>query len=83
LQKNGVNIIGTSPQNIEVAEDRKLFSTMLHKLIIPQPPNGIATNEAEALSAAARSATRSSCGPSFVLGGRAMQIVYSDSELQR
>src|SRR5213082_3828278 len=52
LQKNGVNIIGTSPQSIEIAEDRKLFAAMLHKLKIPQPPNGIATNEAEALEAA-------------------------------
>ena len=49
LQKNGVNIIGTSPQSIEIAEDRKLFSAMLHKLNIPQPPNGLATSEAEAL----------------------------------
>ena len=52
LQKNGVNIIGTSPQSIEIAEDRKLFAAMLRKLNIPQPPNGIATNEAEALEAA-------------------------------
>ncbi len=44
LQKNGVNIIGTSPQSIEIAEDRKLFSAMLDKLGIPQPPNGLATN---------------------------------------
>ena len=49
LQKNGVNIIGTSPQSIEIAEDRKLFAAMLDKLNIPQPPNGLATNEAEAL----------------------------------
>src|SRR5471030_57525 len=49
LQKNGVNIIGTSPQSIEIAEDRKLFAAMLNKLNIPQPPNGLATNEAEAL----------------------------------
>src|SRR5678815_2325617 len=51
LQKNGVNIIGTSPQSIEIAEDRKLFAAMLNKLNIPQPPNGLATNEAEALEA--------------------------------
>jgi len=82
LQKNGVNIIGTSPQEIEVAEDRKLFSAMLHKLGIPQPPNGIATNEAEALSAAGTLGYPILVRPSFVLGGRAMQIVYSDSELQ-
>ena len=52
LQKNGVNIIGTSPQSIEIAEDRKLFAAMLNKLGIPQPPNGLATNESEALEAA-------------------------------
>src|SRR3954471_14858560 len=82
LQKNGVNIIGTSPQSIEIAEDRKLFAAMLHKLNIPQPPNGLATNEAEALVASKRLGYPVLVRPSFVLGGRAMQIVYSDSELQ-
>ncbi|MGZ8919898.1 MAG: carbamoyl-phosphate synthase large subunit [Limisphaerales bacterium] len=82
LQKNGVNIIGTSPQNIEIAEDRKLFAAMLRKLNIPQPPNGIATNEAEALAAARELTYPVLVRPSFVLGGRAMQIVYSDAELQ-
>ena len=81
LQKNGVNIIGTSPQSIEVAEDRKLFSAMLTRLKIPQPPNGLATNEAEALDAAHRLGYPVLVRPSFVLGGRAMQIVYSDAEL--
>jgi carbamoyl-phosphate synthase large subunit len=82
LQKNGVNIIGTSPQSIEVAEDRKLFAAMLHRLNIPQPPNGIATNESEALAVAKTLGYPILVRPSFVLGGRAMQIVYSDSELQ-
>ncbi len=82
LQKNGVNIIGTSPQSIEIAEDRKLFAAMLDKLKIPQPPNGIATNEAEALEVAKRLTYPVLVRPSFVLGGRAMQIVYSDAELQ-
>jgi carbamoyl-phosphate synthase large subunit len=81
LQKNGVNIIGTSPQNIEIAEDRELFSDMLNKLKIPQPPNGMATNEAEALAVARRLGYPVLVRPSFVLGGRAMQIVYSDTEL--
>jgi carbamoyl-phosphate synthase large subunit len=81
LQKNGVNIIGTSPQSIEIAEDRKLFAAMLRKLDIPQPPNGLATNEAEALVAAKQVGYPVLVRPSFVLGGRAMQIVYSDSEL--
>ena len=82
LQRNGVNIIGTSPQSIEVAEDRKLFAAMLRKLNIPQPPNGIATNETEALQAARSLGYPILVRPSFVLGGRAMQIVYSDAELQ-
>jgi carbamoyl-phosphate synthase large subunit len=82
LQKNGVNVIGTSPQSIEVAEDRKLFAAMLYKLNIPQPANGIATNEAEALAVAKKLSYPILVRPSFVLGGRAMQIVYSDSELQ-
>ena len=82
LQKNGVNIIGTSPQEIEIAEDRKLFAAMLRKLDIPQPPNGIATNEAEALAVARELGYPILVRPSFVLGGRAMQIVYADNELQ-
>ena len=82
LQKNGVNIIGTSPQSIEIAEDRKLFAAMLDKLNIPQPPNGIATNETEALAVAKKLDYPVLVRPSFVLGGRAMQIVYSDAELQ-
>src|SRR6478672_9391523 len=81
LQKNGVNIIGTSPQSIEIAEDRKLFAAMLNKLKIPQPPNGIATNETEAVDAARHLGYPVLVRPSFVLGGRAMQIVYSDAEL--
>ena len=82
LQKNGVNIIGTSPQSIEVAEDRKLFAAMLRKLGIPQPPNGLATNEAEAIEAAQKLGYPVLVRPSFVLGGRAMQIVYADAELR-
>ena len=81
LQKNGVNIIGTSPQSIEIAEDRKLFAAMLNKLNIPQPPNGLATNGEEALVIAKRLTYPVLVRPSFVLGGRAMQIVYSDAEL--
>lgn len=82
LQKNGVNIIGTSPQSIEIAEDRKLFAAMLNKLNIPQPPNGTATNEVEALEIAKRLGYPVLVRPSFVLGGRAMQIIYSDDELR-
>ncbi|HIG81773.1 MAG TPA: carbamoyl-phosphate synthase large subunit [Verrucomicrobiales bacterium] len=82
LQANGVNILGTSPQSIERAEDREMFSAMLHKLNIPQPPNGLATNEEEALAAAHKLDYPVLVRPSFVLGGRAMQIVYSDNELR-
>jgi carbamoyl-phosphate synthase large subunit len=82
LKKNGVNIIGTSPESIEVAEDRKLFAAMLDRLRIPQPTNGIATNEAEALAVARKIGYPVLVRPSFVLGGRAMQIVYADHELQ-
>ena len=81
LKKNGVNIIGTSPESIEIAEDRKLFASMLNKLEIPQPPNGLATNAEEALQASHRLGYPVLVRPSFVLGGRAMQIVYSDAEL--
>jgi len=81
LKKNGVNIIGTSPESIEIAEDRKLFAAMLNKLEIPQPPNGLATNAEEALQASHRLGYPVLVRPSFVLGGRAMQLVYSDAEL--
>ena len=81
LQRNGVNIIGTTPQNIEIAEDRELFSALLTKLKIPQPPNGLATNDAEAIAVAESIGFPVLVRPSFVLGGRAMQIVYSNEEL--
>jgi carbamoyl-phosphate synthase large subunit len=82
LKANGVPIIGTSVESIERAEDRKLFQQMLHKLGLNQPPNGIATNEDEAVEAAAKVSYPVLVRPSFVLGGRAMQIVYSDDELR-
>ena len=82
LKANGVPIIGTSVESIERAEDRKLFQQMLHKLGLNQPPNGIATNEDEAVEAAATVGYPVLVRPSFVLGGRAMQIVYSDEELR-
>ena len=82
LKANGVPIIGTSVESIERAEDRKMFQQMLHKLDLNQPPNGIATNEDEAVAAAATVGYPVLVRPSFVLGGRAMQIVYSDDELR-
>jgi len=83
LEENGVNIIGTSPKSIEMAEDRELFAEMLRELDIPQPDNGISTNAEEALESAQRLGYPVLVRPSFVLGGRAMQIVYSDAELVR
>src|SRR5436190_1624368 len=84
--KRKVMILGGGPnrigQGIEIAEDRKLFAAMLRKLDIPQPPNGLATNESEALGVAQTLGYPILVRPSFVLGGRAMQIVYSDAELQ-
>ncbi|HUB66657.1 MAG TPA: carbamoyl-phosphate synthase large subunit [Candidatus Methylacidiphilales bacterium] len=82
LKAAGVPIIGTSVESIERAEDRKLFQQMLNKLGLNQPPNGTATNEDEAVAAAAVVGYPVLVRPSFVLGGRAMQIVYSDDELR-
>ena len=83
LQENGINIIGTSPKSIETAEDRELFAQMLRKLNVLQPENGIATCAEEAVAEAQKLGYPVLVRPSFVLGGRAMQIVYSDGELER
>jgi len=82
LEGTSTKIIGTSVASIERAEDRKLFQQMLIKLGLNQPPNGIATNEDEALAAAAKVGYPVLVRPSFVLGGRAMQIVYGDDDLR-
>jgi carbamoyl-phosphate synthase large subunit len=82
LEGTKTKIIGTSVASIERAEDRKLFQQMLHELKLNQPPNGTATNEEEALAAAAKVGYPVLVRPSFVLGGRAMQIVYADDELR-
>ena len=82
LEGTKTKIIGTSVESIERAEDRKLFQTMLNELGLNQPPNGTATNEDEAVAAAANVGYPVLVRPSFVLGGRAMQIVYSDDELR-
>ncbi|MEI6655290.1 MAG: carbamoyl-phosphate synthase large subunit [Verrucomicrobiota bacterium] len=83
LERHGVPIIGTSPKSIEQAEDRKFFSALLDKLNLKQAEAGTATNEAEALIVANRIGYPVLVRPSFVLGGRAMMIVYSDAELSR
>ncbi len=81
LEENGVRIIGTSPKNIELAEDRKMFAKLLDDLGLHQAESGTATSLEEALAITARIGYPSLVRPSFVLGGRAMQIVYSDAEL--
>jgi carbamoyl-phosphate synthase large subunit len=83
LERHGVPIIGTSPKSIEQAEDRKFFSALLDKLDLKQAEAGTATNEAEALAVANRIGYPVLVRPSFVLGGRAMMIVYNDAELSR
>jgi len=82
LKANGVNIIGTSPESIEVAEDRKLFAAILNKLNILQPANRTALSEAEAVVYARELTYPVLLRPSFVLGGRGMFIVYSEEELK-
>ena len=81
LAAAGIPIIGTSPKSIELAEDRKLFAALLDELGLDQAPSGTATSTEEALAITARIGYPSLVRPSFVLGGRAMQIVYTDAEL--
>ncbi len=83
LKKAGANIIGTSPEDIDAAEDRDFFKQLAHRLGIEQPPNGIAMNEAEALEIANRIGYPVLIRPSFVLGGRGMIIVYNETQLNR
>ncbi len=82
LEKSGVAIIGTSPQSIELAEDRKFFSALLDKLSLKQADAGTATSEDEAVEIAHRITYPVLVRPSFVLGGRAMMIVHDDDELR-
>ncbi|MEN3333507.1 MAG: carbamoyl-phosphate synthase large subunit [Blastocatellia bacterium] len=81
LFKAGVPIVGTSPEAIDLAEDRKRFGRLLVDLDIPQPPNGTATSNEEARAVAARIGYPVLVRPSYVLGGRAMQIVYDETTL--
>jgi len=82
LKANGVNIIGTSPESIEVAEDRKLFAAVLNKLGLLQPANRTALSEGEAEAFALEVGYPVLLRPSFVLGGRGMFIVYSSEDLR-
>ena len=83
LEANGVPIIGTSPESIDVAEDRERFQKLLSKLGLRQPPNRTARTEGEALALAAEIGYPLVVRPSYVLGGRAMEIVHEQQDLER
>ncbi|MCU0534109.1 MAG: carbamoyl-phosphate synthase large subunit [Hydrococcus sp. Prado102] len=76
-------IWGTSPDSIDIAEDRERFEQILRRLEISQPPNGISRSNSESIAIAGRIGYPVVVRPSYVLGGRAMEIVYSDEELKR
>jgi carbamoyl-phosphate synthase large subunit len=83
LERNGVPIIGTSPDMIDVAEDRERFQQMLHRVELRQPPNRTARTEEAALKAAEDIGYPLVVRPSYVLGGRAMEIVHDPQDLTR
>jgi carbamoyl-phosphate synthase large subunit len=83
LKAAGVPIIGTQPESIEMAEDRKLFAAMLDKLGLRQTPSGSAVSADEAITIADRIGYPVLVRPSFVLGGRAMELVYNGEDLRR
>jgi carbamoyl-phosphate synthase large subunit len=83
LEAEGVPIIGTSPDMIDAAEDRERFSALLHKLNLKQPPNATARTEPEALEKASTLGYPLVVRPSYVLGGRAMEIVHEQRDLER
>ena len=82
LEEAGVRILGTSPATIDQAEDRDLFNQTMAKLGIPQPESGMAATEAQALEIAARIGYPLIVRPSFVLGGRAMEVVHDEAMLR-
>jgi carbamoyl-phosphate synthase large subunit len=83
LEANGVPVIGTSPDSIDLAEDRERFQKMVTKLGLTQPPNRTARNPDEALALAREIGYPLVVRPSYVLGGRAMEVVHSDADLKR
>ncbi len=82
LEKNGVRILGTSPAVIDLAEDRDLFREMMEKLEIPMPESGMASTIEEALKIAGKIGYPVMVRPSYVLGGRGMEVVYDDDSLR-
>ena len=82
LEANGVPILGTSPDSIDLAEDRGRFQDFVNKLDLKQPPNGIATNLEEAMLVSDKVGFPLVVRPSYVLGGRAMDVVYKKSDLE-
>ncbi len=82
LKKAGARIIGTTPESIDIAEDRDKFKTLLKKLNLMQPDNGIAVSFEEAKEIAGTIGYPVVVRPSYVLGGRAMEIVYDESDLE-
>ena len=82
LKKYGVNILGTTPETIDEAEDRDLFREMMEKLGIPMPENGMAVNVDEALEIANRIGYPVMVRPSYVLGGRGMEVVHDDEMMR-
>lgn len=83
LEANGVKIIGTSPETIDLAEDRDRFRQIMEKLNIPQPPSGMASNLDEAIEIANRIGYPLMVRPSYVLGGRGMKIVLDEAMLRQ
>jgi carbamoyl-phosphate synthase large subunit len=83
LKAAGVPILGTQPESIETAEDRQLFAAMLDKLGLRQTPNGSATSTEDAVAIARKVGYPVLVRPSFVLGGRAMELVYNEEDLRR
>jgi len=83
LEANGVPIIGTTPDSIDIAEDRERFQKLLHKLKLKQPPNRTARSPQKALQVAEEIGYPLVVRPSYVLGGRAMEIIYQQSDLER
>ena len=83
LEREGVKIIGTTPDMIDAAEDRERFQKLLHELKLLQPPNATARTESEALEKAAELGYPLVVRPSYVLGGRAMEIVHEQRDLER